>query len=323
MWLRATLWRSRMESEMDAELRFHVKAYAEDLIHSGVPCEEALRRARLEFGGAEQVKEECREARGVVLLESLMQDIRYALRMMRRSPGFTAVAVLSLALGLGANTAIFSLINTVMLRRLPVRDPGQLVELLSQYPGEPRTNCCGGKVYEHIRDYNHVFSGLIGAAASGFKVRAEGLEPDTVSGNYVVGDFFPVLGLKPGIGRLIGPEDDHVGSANSAVAVVSWSYWKNRFDLDPGILGKQILVEDVPLTIVGATPRAFSGLQIGFKPDIWIPVAEEPMIDFTQGALEETGSGPAAQRRAFRGRRGRGVAQELLDRRGDCGGLLR
>ena len=278
LWLRATLWRSRMESEMDAELGFHVEAYAEDLIRSGVPCEEAMRRARLEFGGAEQVKEECREARGVVFLESLIEDIRYALRMMRRSPGFTAVAVLPLALGIGANTAIFSLINTLMLRRLPVRDPGQLVELLSQYPGEPRTNCCGGKVYAHIRDYNHVFSGIIGTAASGFKVRAEGLEPETVTGNYVVGDFFPVLGVKPAIGRLIGPEDDHMGSANSAVAVVSWSYWKNRFDLHPAILGKQILVEDVPLTIVGVTPRAFSGLQTGLKPDIWIPLAEEPMI---------------------------------------------
>src|SRR4029077_4195030 len=180
VWWNATLRRSRMESEMDAELRFHMEAYAEDLIRSGVPSEEARRRARLGLGGAEQVKEECREASGVVLLESLTQDIRYALRMMRRSPGLTAVAVLSLALGIGANTAIFSLINTLMLGRLPVRDPGQLVELLSRYPGEPRSNCCGGKVYEHIRYYNHVFSGLIGSAVSRFKVRAKGLEPETV-----------------------------------------------------------------------------------------------------------------------------------------------
>jgi predicted permease len=277
-WWNATVRRSRMEREMDAELRFHLEAYVEDLIRSGVACDEAMRRARIEFGGIERVKEEGREARGVVLLESVMRDVRYALRMMRRTPGFTAVAVLSLALGIGANTAIFSLINTLMLRKLPVREPGQLVELLSRYPGEPRTNCCGGKFYEHIRDSNQVFSGLIGVADSRFKVRAEGLEPETVSGDYAVGDFFTVLGLKPEIGRLIGPENDHLGSAHSAVSVLSWSFWKNRFHLDPAVLGKRIFVEDVPFTIIGVTPRAFSGLQTGFNPDIWIPVAAEPLI---------------------------------------------
>jgi len=267
-----------MESEMDAELRFHIEAYAEDLIRSGVSCEEAMRRARVEFGGIERIKEEGREARGVVLLESLIQDVRYALRTMRRSPGFTAVAVLSLALGIGANTAIFSLINALMLRMLPVQHPEQLVELLSVYPGEPRTNGFSWQIYERFRNENHVFSGLIGADHSHFNVRAEGLEPETVGGEYVVGDFFPVLGLKPLIGRLIGPEDDHFGSAGAAVAVVSWSYWKNRFNLDPGILGRRIFVDDVPLTVVGVTPRAFSGLQVGLKSDIWMPVAVEPMI---------------------------------------------
>jgi len=267
-----------MESEMDAELRFHIEAYAEDLIRSGVSCEEAMRRACVEFGGIERIKEEGREARGVVLLESLIQDVRYALRTMRRSPGFTAVAVLSLALGIGANTAIFSLINALMLRMLPVQHPEQLVELLSVYPGEPRTNGFSWQIYERFRNENHVFSGLIGADHSHFNVRAEGLEPETVGGEYVVGDFFPVLGLKPLIGRLIGPEDDHFGSAGAAVAVVSWSYWKNRFNLDPGILGRRIFVDDVPLTVVGVTPRAFSGLQVGLKSDIWMPVAVEPMI---------------------------------------------
>jgi predicted permease len=268
-----------MEREMDAELRFHLEAYAEDLIRSGVACDEAIRRARIEFGGIERAKEEGREARGVVLLESVMRDVGYALRMMRRAPGFIAVAVVSLALGIGANTAIFSLINTLMLRRLPVREPGQLVELLSRYPGEPRTNCCSGKVYEHIRDTNHVFSGLIGAADSRFNVRAEDLEPETVNGDFVVGDFFQVLGVKPAIGRLLAEEDEGVaGSADSAVAMVSWSYWKNRFDLDPTILGKRIFVGDVQFTIVGVTPRVFIGLQTGFKPDIWLPAAAEPLI---------------------------------------------
>ena len=210
--------------------------------------------------------------------ETLLRDVRYALRILRRSSGFTAVAVLTLALAIGANTAIFSLINTLMLRLLPVQHPEQLVELLSRYPGEPRANGFSWQTYEHFRDNNHVFSGLIGADDSRFNVRGEGLEPETVNGEYVVGSFFPVLGIKPVIGRLIGPEDDRLGSADSAVAVIAWSYWKTRFNFDLGILGKRIMVDDVPLTVVGVTPRAFFGLQVGLKPDIWVPVAVEPMI---------------------------------------------
>jgi predicted permease len=205
-------------------------------------------------------------------LETLWLDVRYALRMMRRSPGFTAVAVLSLSLGIGANTAIFSLINTLMLRMLPVREPEQLVELLNRYPGEPRVNAFSWQSYQHYRDHNHVFSDLIGTSGSSrLNVRSEGFEPETLTGEYVVANFFPVLGVKPAIGRLIGPEDDPVG-AGSAVAVVSWSYWKNRFDLDPAILGKQIIVENVPVTIIGVTPRAFLGLEVGSKTDVWLPL---------------------------------------------------
>src|SRR6266849_7212377 len=136
------------------------------------------------------------------MLDRLWQDIRYALRMMRRTPGFTAVAVLSLGLGIGANTAIFSLINTLMLRTLPVQQPGQLVELLQKYPGEPRGNgYFTWPSYEYYRDHNHVFSELIAASAqSRFSVGGEGLEPETIVGEYVVGNFFSVLGVKPAIG---------------------------------------------------------------------------------------------------------------------------
>jgi putative ABC transport system permease protein len=197
-------------------------------------------------------------------LETLWQDGRYAWRTMRRTPGFTAMAVLSLALGIGANTAIFSLINTLMLRPLPVREPEQLVELLSLYPGDPRLNVFSWQSYEHFRDNNHVFSALIGAASTLFSLRGEGLASETVNGQYVVGDFFPVLGVKPAIGRLIGPED------RSGVAVVSWSYWKNRFHLAPAILGKHITVDDVPVTVIGVTPQEFQGLQVVLKPDLWL-----------------------------------------------------
>ncbi len=213
-------------------------------------------------------------------LETLWQDTRYALRMMRRSPGFTAVAVLSLALGIGANTAIFSLINTLMLRMLPVEQPQRLVELLQKYPGEPRGNGYWSRPsFEHFRDHNHVFSDVTAASPPArFSIRGGGLEPETVIGEYVAGNFFPMLGVKPAIGRLIGPEDDHVGAAASAV--LSWSYWKTRFNLDPAILGKRIIVQDLPVTIVGVTTRAFSGLQVGSRTDLWLPCPASAPLRF-------------------------------------------
>ncbi|HUJ49683.1 MAG TPA: ABC transporter permease [Bryobacteraceae bacterium] len=208
------------------------------------------------------------------LLNIVWQDVRYAARMARRAPGFTIIAVLSLALGAGANTAVFSLINTLMLRLLPVQDPSRLVELLQHYPGEPRGNgFWSWPSYEYYRDHNHVFSGLIAASSpASLSVRGEGLEPETVIGESASGNFFPVLGVKPAAGRLIGADDIATGRA-PAVAVLSWSYWKNKFNLDPKILGKTIVVQNAPVTIVGVTPPEFLGLQVGSRTDIWLPLA--------------------------------------------------
>jgi predicted permease len=210
-------------------------------------------------------------------MNGLFRDIRHALRQLRKSPGFTVVAVITLALGIGANTAIFSLVYTLVLRPLPVRDPGQLVELLHRYPGEPHFNGFSWQTYQLMRDHNHVFSGLLAAAYQSFHVRGEGMEAQTVDGAYVDGTFFQVLGVKPAIGRLIRPEDDLMENP-SPVAVVSWSYWKRRFNLDPAILGKQVMVDDAPVTVVGVAPREFSGLQVESKQQVWLPLAMEPVI---------------------------------------------
>jgi predicted permease len=204
-------------------------------------------------------------------LERLWQDVRYALRMMRRTPGFTAVVVLSLTLGIGANTAIFSLINTLMLRMLPVEHPGQLVELLFKAPGQDHFNAFSWQSYEHYRQHNHVFSGLIASSDTPFTIHGTGLEAEIVRGGFVSPNYFSVLGVNPALGRLIGPED---GSAESPanVAVVSWSYWKRRFNSDRAIIGRQIIEGNHPLTIVGVCPREFVGLEPANPQDIWLPL---------------------------------------------------
>ena len=274
--------RKRRDRELDEEIQAHLAMAMRDRIERGETPQAAELSARREFGNRTLIQEVTRGMWGWNSLEQLWQDVRYALRMMRRSPGFTAVAVLSLALGIGANTAIFSLIDTVMLHMLPVREPGQLVEILAKFPGQDRGNIFSWQAYQHMRDHSRVFSNLIAASNTSynsiFHVRGEGLEPERVDGEYVVGNFFAVLGVKPAIGRLIGPEDDHMGAAASPVAVVSWLYWKSRFNFDPRILGKRIFIEDTPVTIVGVTPREYFGLQIGFRKDVWLPLAMEPII---------------------------------------------
>ncbi len=199
-------------------------------------------------------------------------DIRYALRLMRRNPGFTAVAVLSLALGIGANTAIFSLFDTIVLRNLPVANPGQLVEVMQKYPGELRgAGYFSWRSYKHFRDHNHVFSDLTGTSFDNLmRVRTHVGEPETVIGENVLGNYFEFLGLKPSIGRLIGPEDVPE-SGDGSVVVVSWSFWNSRFHRDPAIVGKRMFVQDTPVTIIGVAPRAYTGPLVGVRTEVWIP----------------------------------------------------
>jgi len=216
-------------------------------------------------------------------IEAVWRDARYAARMLGKSPGFTAVAVLSLGLGIGANTAIFSLIDAVMLRMLPVNQPGQLVELLHRFPGEGHYNGFSWPSYRYFEDHNDVFAALMGTAHMGsphgtpFALRVAGAQAENVEGAYVTGNFFGGLGLRAAAGRLIAPEDDRIGTPGRA-AVVSWALWKNRFNLEPGIVGRRIVVDDQPVTVVGVAPRGFAGWRIDAREDLWLPLAMQTLI---------------------------------------------
>ena len=282
------LRRSRQEQELDAELQEFLETAIEDKVRAGMSREAATRAARMELGSDAAVKDGVRDAGWENVVETTWQDVRYGARTLRRSPGFTAVAVVSLALGIGANTAIFSLINTLMLRPLPVRDPEQLVQLLSRFPGEPRLSPFSWRQYEHFRDHNQSFSDLLAVSRARVQVSGDGLEPETIDGEYVAGNFFTALGVQPAYGRVIDARDDQVNSASAASVVVSWSYWTNRLHADPAIVGKVIVVNDVPATVVGVAPREFFGLQVGISPNIWVPAAMEPMIQRPSRRMDGT-----------------------------------
>ena len=286
--LRATVRRSRMESEMDAELRFHMEAYAEDLVRGGVPREEAMRRARLEFGGIEGAKEECREARGVNLTETLVQDIRYGARTMRKNPGFTAVAVLTLALGIGANTAIFSVVNAVLFRPLPVNAPHELVNVYNSSPGDMFAHApLAYPDYIDFRDNNKTLAGLLGFAPN-FLALERNNENEMITAEAVSSNYFDVLGVKPVLGRTFEAGQDQV-AGGYPVVVLSYTAWQRKFNSDPAITGKTVRVNGNLLTIIGVAPRNFFGLMRGLSPGLWVPLSMDPTLHMGD-PLEDRGS---------------------------------
>jgi predicted permease len=280
-----------MESEMDAEMRFHVEAYADDLMRRGMGQAEALRQARVEFGGIEQKKEECRDARGVTLVENFVQDVKFGARMLRKNPGFTVIAVLTLALGIGANAAIFTVINAVMLRTIPVKHPEQLVavgdptRVHSWSSGTPGTTSFSYPLYKEVREQNEVFSSLL--ASSRFDnprmVIDGGVEP--VNARFVTENYFETLGVEPLIGRTFTAEDGRVPGGDPMI-VISYGYWQRRFAGNVGVLGRTVKLNNVPMTIVGVTPPGFLGEVVGDRLDMWIPMMMQPQLMPTRPFLE-------------------------------------
>ena len=262
----AIVGRARVESELDAELRFHVEAHAEDLMRAGLSREEALRQARLKLGGLDRTKEECRDALGVSLVESLIQDVRFGLRMLRKNPGFTAVAIITLALGIGANTAIFSVVNAALLQPLPYSHPDRIVWATERFPFNHDSAVVVSPDFIGWKD-NNVFSEIGAFAATpGANLTGEA-EPQRVSVTNITTDFFQMLGIRPLIGRPFIPEEGK--QAESHVALLSETLWRSRFGADRHIAGRTIELDGTAYTMVGVMP---GGIRYP-RSDVWIPFA--------------------------------------------------
>jgi predicted permease len=271
--------RRQFESDMDHELRFHMAAYIADLVRSGVEPQEAARLARVEFGAVEAVKDECRRAWGLQRIDELLADLRFTLRGLRKAPGFATIAILSLALGIGANTAIFGLVDAVMLRFLPVRDPGQLVFV--QNVGTRGPN--GGPPYpcfELLRDKVESFAGMAAFSASNMELMIDGGR-EQARGLWVSGNLYQLLGVRPLIGRALSASDDQTpgkGGTDGPVAVISHAYWQQRFGGDPGVVGRKIHMFEHTVTIVGVMRPEFMSLEPGRPIDIAAPMMlSDPM----------------------------------------------
>ena len=269
------LRRRRLERELASEMEAHLAEKVDDLVESGLSRAEAVRIARREFGNVTGYRERSREAWSWLWLETLGQDLRYALRAMRRSPAVTAVALVSLALGLGANIAIFSLIHSVMLESLPVREPGRLYVV--SYT--KRSGRAGGTAgfsypgYEAFRDGTRSFAGTFAYShLDPLKASLSGAETDSISAALVSGSFHEVLGVRAAMGRILTPADDRTPGGHP-VAVVSHAYWERKLASDPAVVGRVVRVNNVPLTIVGVAQRGFFGLSTEAATEIWIPMA--------------------------------------------------
>ena len=220
-------------------------------------------------------------------METLLQDIRFGLRMLVKSPAFTSVAVLTLALGIGANTAIFTLVNALLMRMLPVKDPQQLVVVgdptraNSRSNGTPRVDNFSYPLYQELRDHNSVFTGL-SAAATEHRMQVDagqgsGNPDEKIVGRMVSGNYFTVLGLEPAAGRLLFDSDDTTENANP-VAVLGYGYWRRKFALSPSIIGKEIRINDYPFTVVGVAPPGFDGDVVGEEMSLYVPLSMQPAI---------------------------------------------
>jgi predicted permease len=270
----ATLFqRSQIRAEMDDELHSHIQLRADDLERSGLARPEAERRARIEFGGREKYKEEIHHAMGANFIETVVQDLRVSLRTLRKSPGFTTAAVLTLALAIGANAVVFSVMNAFVLRPLNVPHAQSLYALQH---GNEVSGYESYADYVDLRDRNHSFESLIAYNAIQAGLDA-GQDPSSVWGLEASGNYFDEMELRPHLGRFFHAADEH-GPNSAPYIVLSYDFWHTHFHDDPGVVGRAVRLNKHPFTILGVAPQGFNGTLLFFNPEIFIPIVEHPLL---------------------------------------------
>ncbi|MGA2260532.1 MAG: ABC transporter permease [Acidobacteriota bacterium] len=270
----------RKDRELAEEIESHLGMHIEDNIHSGMTPEQARRDALIKSGGLELAKEAYRDRRSFPVLETAMCDLRHSLRVLRRSPVFTTVAVLLLALGIGANTAIFTLLDQLMLRLLPVKDPEQLVMIWTTGPNLGSNQGSRSSSYPMYQDFQQraqVFSYVFCRYYTPLSISL-GSETERVMGELVSGNYFQALGVGPAVGRVFSPEEDDRVYQGHPVVVLSHQYWVTRFAADPGVVGKKVLVNNYPMIIVGVSAAGFSGIDPTRSPQIRVPMQMKPLM---------------------------------------------
>jgi putative ABC transport system permease protein len=271
------LRRKNVESSMADEMSFHIEACTRDLVRSGVPQAEAERRARVEFGGVEVYKERCREARGLRMLDDLRADLRYACRTLAKSPSFSITAILTLALGIGANTGLFTMVDTLLLRPVPVQDPSSLYQVFGHNAKRIKFGSFSIREYENLTAGNRVFTQVI----ADLQVRAR-FQNRSMGGYAVSGNYFQMLGAGIALGRPVLPADELPSAP--PVVVLSHARWQGTFNGDPGIVGQTIELSGNRLAVVGVASTAFTGIDPTL-PDFWVPLPAKRLFAAGSGRV--------------------------------------
>jgi putative ABC transport system permease protein len=259
--------RDKLEEQLEKELRFHLDQYASELVARGYDPVEARRAARLAVGGEEQVKEECRDARGTRWLEDLWQDFRYAVRTLRRRPGFTAVAIITLALGMGASTAIFSAVNPILFQPLPYPHAGRIMMIWDRGADGSRAYATFG-TFRELQQRSRSFEALATTKACQPTLTGAAA-PERLDGQCVSADYFRVLGVRPRLGRDFESSDDRVKGPKAAI--LSYGLWQRRFHSDGALVGRQITLDDNLYTVIGVMPRGYEDVLLS-SAEVWMPL---------------------------------------------------